>query len=148
MIMNNCSISGKVALQPKVGRTTTNNDFVKFIVEVERPKGKDGKQTFDQINVACWGSICKYAQYVEKDDEVEFTGPLTKTSYQKDGQWVHIWEISAKTMKIMKKAVTQPQAQPQPAPVPLPPTPPEQIPLPPPPPDDAIPFDIMGGYYG
>lgn len=146
--MNNYSGSGRVYLPPKAGKTQTNADYVKFIVEIERPKGKDGKQTFDRINVGCWGSICKYAQYIEQDDIIEFTGPLTTTSYQKDGQWVHIWEISAKTLKIMKKSGTGTQAQPQPAPVPLPPTPPEQIPLPPPPPDDAIPFDIMSGYYG
>ena len=148
--MNNCSISGKVALPPKVGRTATNSDFVKFIVEVERPKGKDGKQTFDQINVACWGSICKYAQYVEKDDEVEFTGPLTTASYQKDGQWVKIYEISAKTLKITKKAVTQP-AQVAPNPIPVPVAPPPVVPMPTTPPpeeDQALPFDIMGGYYG
>ena len=52
--MNNCSISGKVALPPKVGKTATNSDFVKFIVEVDRPKGKDGKATSDRINVGCW----------------------------------------------------------------------------------------------
>ena len=149
--MNNCSISGKVALQPKVGRTTTNNDFVKFIVEVERPKGKDGKQTFDRINVGCWGKICQYAQYIEQGDRVELTGSITTTAYQKDGQWVNTWEVSAKTLKVVSKENNVAQASPAPAPnpIPAPIAPPPQIPLPPvPPPDDTMPFDVMGGYYG
>lgn len=150
--MNNFSGSGKVCVAPKAGRTAMNTDFVKFIVEVERPKGKDGKQTFDRINVGCWGKICQYAQYIENGDIIEFTGPLSTTSYQKEGQWVNNWEISAKSIRILQKTsgiqqpsqVPQPQPQPQPAPAPVPPptvAPPEVD-------ESMLPFDIMGGYYG
>ena len=149
--MNNFSGSGKVCVQPKSGRTTMNTEFVKFIVQIERPKGKDGKETFDRINVGCWGSICKYAQYIEQGDIIEFTGPLSTTSYQKDGQWVNTWEVSAKTLKVVSKEHNVAQASPSPATnlIPAPIAPPPQIPLPPvPPPDDTMQFDIMGGYYG
>ena len=150
--MNNCSISGKVLFQPKTGRTLTNFDFVKFIVEVERPKGKDGKQSFDRINVGCWGSICKYAQYVEQGDQVEFTGPLTTTSYQKDGQWFNGWEVSAKTLKILSKEFPGQESvhNIETAPIPTPTTPPPMIELPPMQNDDVdplLPFDICGGSY-
>ena len=149
--MNNCSISGKVALPPKVGKTATNSDFVKFIVEVDRPKGKDGKATSDRINVGCWGKICSYAQYIEQGDIVELTGPISTTAYQKDGQWVNLWEVSAKTVKIIQKTVGTQPAQVAPNPIPTPIAPPPVVPMPttPPPEDDpALPFDIMGGYYG
>ena len=151
--MNNCSISGTVALPPKVGRTATNSEYVKFILEVERPKGKDGKQTFDRINVGCWGSICKYAQYIEQGDQIELTGPISTSAYQKDGQWVNLWEVSAKTVKILQKTngIQQQPAQVAPNPVPVPVAPPPVVPMPttPPPEEDpALPFDIMGGYYG
>lgn len=149
--MNDFCGSGRVYLPPKVGKTATNTDFVRFVVEIDRPKSKDGKQSHDRINVGCWGPICKYAQYVEQDDVIEFTGPLTTSAYQKEGQWVNTWEISARTLKIMKKSVTAQPVQPvQPNPVPVPPPViQEQIPLPqvPPPEDPALPFDIMGGYY-
>lgn len=150
--MNNCSISGKVALPPKVGRTATNSEFVKFILEVERPKGKDGKQTFDRINVGCWGKICNYAQYIEQGDQIELTGPISTSAYQKDGQWVNLWEVSAKTVKILQKTngiqqpspvpAAQPIPQPAPAPVPPPTVAPPEVD------ESMLPFDIMGGYYG
>lgn len=150
--MNNCSISGKVALPPKVGRTATNSEYVKFILEVERPKGKDGKQTFDRINVGCWGKICNYAQYIEQGDQIELTGPISTSAYQKDGQWVNLWEVSAKTVKILQKTngiqqpspvpAAQPIPQPAPAPVPPPTVAPPEVD------ESMLPFDIMGGYYG
>lgn len=150
--MNNFSGSGKVCVAPKAGRTTMNTDFVKFIVEVERPKGKDGKQTFDRINVGCWGKICQYAQYIEQGDVIEFTGPLSTTSYQKEGQWVNNWEISAKMIKILQKTVGVQQPSPVPAAQPIPQPAPAPVPPPtvaPPEVDESmLPFDIMGGYYG
>ena len=150
--MNNCSISGKVALPPKVGRTATNSEYVKFILEVERPKGKDGKQTFDRINVGCWGTICKYAQYIEQGDQIELTGPISTSAYQKDGQWVNLWEVSAKTIRILQKTNGIQQPSPVPAAQPIP----QPAPAPVPPPtvalpevdESMLPFDIMGGYYG
>ena len=146
--MNNFCGSGKVCVNPKSGRTALNTEFVKFIVQIERPKGKDGKETFDRINVGCWGKICNYAQYIENGDIIEFTGPLSTMSYQKEGQWVNNWEISAKSIRILQKTagVQQPSPvpQPQPAPAPVPPptvAPPEVD-------ESMLPFDIMGGYYG
>ena len=150
--MNNFSGSGKVCVAPKAGRTTMNTDFVKFIVQIERPKGKDGKETFDRINVGCWGSICKYAQYIEQGDIIEFTGPLSTTSYQKEGQWVHNWEIAAKTISSLQKTVGVHQPSPVPAAQPIPQPAPAPVPPPtvaPPEVDESmLPFDIMGGYYG
>lgn len=151
--MNNFCGSGKVCVNPKSGRTALNTDFVKFIVEIEKPKGKDGKQSFDRINVGCWGKICNYAQYIENGDIIEFTGPLSTMSYQKDGQWVNNWEISAKSIRILKKSVgdqlhpsqvpaAQPIPQPAPAPVPPPTVAPPEVD------ESMLPFDIMGGYYG
>lgn len=143
--MNNYSGSGRVCLPPQRGKTATNTDYIRFIVEIERPKGNDGKQKFDKIRVGCWGPICKYAQYIEEDDVVEFTGPITTGSYQSEGKWVNTWEISAKTLKIVKKNIQA--AEPirkAPEPDPIPPPPP-----PAPPADDTglLPFDL-GGYYG
>lgn len=151
--MNNFCGSGKVCVNPKSGRTALNTEFVKFIVQIERPKGKDGKESFDRINVGCWGAICKYAQYIESGDIIEFTGPLSTTSYQKEGQWVNNWEISAKTIRILQKTngIQQQPAQVAPNPVPVPVAPPPVVPMPttPPPEEDpSLPFDIMGGYYG
>ena len=152
--MNNFCGSGKVCVNPKSGRTALNTDFVKFIVEIEKPKGKDGKQSFDRINVGCWGAICKYAQYIENGDEIEFTGPLSTAAYQKNGQWVNTWEIAAKSIRILKKSVgdqLQPSQvpQPQPAPTAMPPTPVPPPTVAPPEVDESmLPFDIMGGYYG
>jgi len=148
--MNSFCGSGKVCVLPKAGRTATNTEFVKFIVQIERPKGKDGKESFDRINVGCWGSICKYAQYIENGDTIEFSGPISTTAYQKDGVWVNNWEVSVKSVKILARAnVTngqlQPvQAQPQPAPAPVPPP----TVAPPVVDESMLPFDIMGGYYG
>ena len=147
--MNNFCGSGKVCVNPKSGRTALNTEFVKFIVQIERPKGNDGKETFDRINVGCWGKICKYAQYIENGDIIEFSGPLSTTSYQKEGQWVNNWEISAKSIRILKKSdqlqpsqVPQPIPQPAPAPVPPPTVAPPEVD------ESMLPFDIMGGYYG
>lgn len=134
--MNNFCGSGKVCVNPKAGRTALNTDFVKFIVEIEKPKGKDGKQSFDRINVGCWGAICKYAQYIENGDQVEFTGPISTTSYQKDGQWVNSWEVTAKSIKVLTKTNIKQEA-----------SVPEPAPPPPPPPPEEVPFDIYGGYY-
>ncbi len=151
--MNNFCGSGKVCVNPKSGRTALNTEFVKFIVQIERPKGKDGKETFDRINVGCWGAICKYAQYIENGDIIEFSGPLSTTSYQKEGQWVNNWEISAKTIRILQKTVGVQQPSPVPAAQPIPQ--PAPAPVPPPvtvetyaTPEESLPFDIMGGYYG
>lgn len=151
--MNNFCGSGKVCVNPKSGRTALNTEFVKFIVQIDRPKGKDGKESFDRINVGCWGAICKYAQYIENGDIIEFTGPLSTTSYQKEGQWVNNWEISAKSIRILQKTngIQQQPAQVAPNPVPVPVAPPPVVPMPttPPPEEDpTLPFDIMGGYYG
>lgn len=151
--MNNFCGSGKVCVNPKSGRTALNTEFVKFIVQIERPKGKDGKESLDRINVGCWGAICKYAQYIENGDIIEFTGPLSTTSYQKEGQWVNNWEISAKSIRILQKTngIQQQPAQVAPNPVPVPVAPPPVVPMPttPPPEEDpTLPFDIMGGYYG
>lgn len=150
--MNNFCGSGKVCVNPKSGRTALNTEFVKFIVQIERPKGKDGKESFDRINVGCWGGICKYAQYIEQGDIIEFTGPLSTTSYQKEGQWVNNWEISAKSIRILQKTngIQQPsQVAPNPVPVPVAPPPVVPMPTTPPPEEDpTLPFDIMGGYYG
>ena len=162
-MMNNFSGSGRVATVPHVGRTSTNNDFVKFIVEVARPRGKDGKQGSDRINVGAWGAICKTAQYIEQGDYIEFTGPITTRNYQDDGgQWVNQWEVSLKTVEIKAKTngINQqrqsyqaqnaaPNSGISAAPVAVPMSPPPVVPLPatpPPPSDDAIPFDIYG--YG
>ena len=147
--MNNFCGSGKVCITPKSGRTTLNTEFVKFIVQIDRPKGKDGKESFDRINVGCWGAICKYAQYIENGDIIEFTGPLSTTSYQKEGQWVNNWEISAKTNGIQQPSpvpAAQPIPQPAPAPVPQPTVAPTVAP--PEVDESMLPFDIMGGYYG
>ena len=150
--MNNFCGSGKVCVNPKAGRTALNTEFVKFIVQIERPKGKDGKESFDRINVGCWGGICKYAQYIEQGDIIEFSGPLSTTSYQKEGQWVNNWEISAKSIRILQKTngIQQPvQVAPNPVPVPVAPPPVVPMPTTPPPEEDpSLPFDIMGGYYG
>lgn len=150
--MNNFCGSGKVCVNPKSGRTALNTEFVKFIVQIERPKGKDGKESFDRINVGCWGAICKYAQYIENGDIIEFSGPLSTTSYQKEGQWVNNWEISAKSIRILQKTVSVQQPSPVPAAQPIPQPAPAPVPPPtvaPPEVDESmLPFDIMGGYYG
>ena len=141
---------------PHVGKTQTGNNFVKFLLEVPRPKQKDGTIGTDRIKCGAWGTVCKTAQYLEQGDYIEITGTLSTTNYQKNGQWVNDWEVAVRTLEIKVKSnginQRQPanyQQQPTPNPVPVPMSPPPQIPMPttPPPADDQmVPFDIYG--YG
>ena len=155
--MNNYCGSGTVSTNPTVGKTATGVDYVKFIVSIERPKGKNGAAAFDRIPVGCWGPVCKYAQYIESGDEIEFQGSLS-TASKKDaaGNWTNSFEIMVRQIKVTRKynpltaAPTQPQPMtPNPVPVPQRQT---AVPMPTNPPPvidpDTMPFDVYGGYYG
>lgn len=155
--MNNYCGSGTVSTNPTVGKTATGVDYVKFIVQTERPKGKNGAAAFDRIPVGCWGPVCKYAQYIESGDEIEFQGSLS-TSGKKDaaGNWSNTFEILVRSIRITRKsnpmpaAVQQPQTMtPNPGPFPQSQT---AVPMPTNPPPvidpDTMPFDVYGGYYG
>lgn len=155
--MNNYCGSGTVSTNPMVGKTATGVDYVKFIVQTERPKGKNGAAAFDRIPVGCWGPVCKYAQYIENGDEIEFQGSLS-TSGKKDaaGNWSNSFEIMVRQIKVTRKynpltaTSTQPQPMtPNPVPVPQRQT---AVPMPTNPPPvidpDTMPFDVYGGYYG
>lgn len=155
--MNNYCGSGTVSTNPMVGKTATGVDYVKFIVQTERPKGKNGAASFDRIPVGCWGPVCKYAQYIESGDEIEFQGSLSTTS-KKDaaGNWTNSFEIMVRSIRVTRKpnplsaASTQPQPMTQnPVPVPQRQT---AVPMPTNPPPvidpDTMPFDVYGGYYG
>ena len=155
--MNNYCGSGTVSTNPMVGKTATGVDYVKFIVWTERPKEKNGAASFDRIPVGCWGPVCKYAQYIENGDEIEFQGSLS-TSGKKDasGNWSNTFEIMVRSIRVTRKsnplsaASTQPQPMtPNPVPVPQRQT---AVPMPTNPPPvidpDTMPFDVYGGYYG
>lgn len=151
--MNNFCGTGIIDTIPKTGKTLTGVNFIKFIVKVERPKAKNGTVSFDRIPVGCWGPVCQYAQYLEKDDEIEFQGSLSTSSKQdQNGNWSNTFEIVVKSIKMTKKAGTLQAAQPMtPNPVPVPQPAPAPVPppmTPPPVVDETMPFDVYGGYYG
>ena len=151
--MNNFSGSGTVSTNPKVGKTATGIDYVKFIVQIERPKGNNGAASYDRLPVGCWGGVCKYAQYIEIGDEIEFCGSISTTS-KKDasGNWTNSFEIVVRNIKITRRSETpvpkspqqmtpNPVAVPQRQAVPLPTNPPPVV-------EETMPFDIYGGYFG
>lgn len=149
--MNSFCGSGKVATAPRFNRTPTNKEYCNFIVEIVRGKNQEGKEQKDRINCSCWGKVVESMRYIEFGDLVEFSGPLTTTNYQKDGQWINQWQINVQRIAlILKNPEVNQAARPAPQPAqygnvpPAPPAPPAHC-APPPPPEDYQPFDIYPG---
>ena len=120
--MNNIVISGRLARDAELRKTTGGNSVATATVAVDG--FKDGEKYADFFTVVAWGKTAeRLAKYGQKGTQVEVCGRMNSRVYQaKDGTNRTAWEINASNIEIHlpPKAKAKEQASPDIDPTDLP----------------------------
>ena len=85
--MNFIVLNGRLTAKPELRVTTTNRNYSRFTLAVNRPKQKDKEQETDFINCIAWGKTGEtIAKYFDKGSPIMINGSIRVTTYEKEGQ--------------------------------------------------------------
>lgn len=111
-MLNNVSLVGYIATNPKVVVMKSGNPVANFDLQVRRNyKTADGKKVYDFLPCRVFTpSVIKYIEkYLPKDSEIAVIGKIQSDIYtDRDGnpqKKVYIWVDSAQAIKVSKFSV-------------------------------------------
>lgn len=91
--MNSIAISGRLTRDPDLRRTQDGTPVCSFSVAVDRPNVKDKT---DYIDCVAWRNRAEFvSQYFKKGSRIEVSGPLTMSTFEKNGEKRKKYEVQA-----------------------------------------------------
>lgn len=94
---NRAIIAGRMTADPELKNTTSGIETTSFTVAINRPKGKDGTEQADFINVVAWRQTAEFVvKYFKKGSSVCVVGKIKTRSWtDNNGQKHYATEVVA-----------------------------------------------------
>lgn len=101
---NKVLLLGNVVKDIELKATPTGTQVAPFVIALERPRTKDGKEATDYINVISFGKLAEnVSRFCGKGSKILVEGHLQVRSYDaKDGSKRYITEVIAETLTFVR----------------------------------------------
>lgn len=91
--MNATAFSGRLARDPELRTTKDGTPVCSFSIAVDRPNVKDKT---DYIDCVAWRNRAEFvSKYFKKGSRIEVSGPLTMSTFEKNGEKRKKYEVQA-----------------------------------------------------
>lgn len=103
MPINVTVLTGRLARDPELRKTTSGKSVVNFTIAVDGLPNKDNEKTVSWIAVVAWDKLAdSVSEYCHKGNKVGVTGRLSQRTYEdKDGNTRNVVEVIATEVEFL-----------------------------------------------